>query len=64
MFEGYVMLRGCMIGGWRGILMSIVAVFNIHLGIEGVDEQKFIDFRITRDLREINQCDVVAFMCK
>ncbi len=36
----------------------------MHLGMEWADEQKFIDFQITRDFKEINQCVVVAFMCK
>jgi hypothetical protein len=44
--------------------MLIVAVSDAHLGMGGADEQKFIDFRITRDFKEINQCVVVAFMCK
>ena len=45
-------------------LRSIVAVSDMHLGMGGADEQKFIDFLITRDFKEINQCVVVAFMCK
>jgi hypothetical protein len=37
---------------------------GMHLGMEWADEQKFIDFLITCDFKEINQCVVVAFMCK
>ena len=46
------------------MFMSTVAVSDMYLGMGRADEQKFIDFRITRDFKEINQCVVVAFMCK
>jgi hypothetical protein len=46
-----------------GMFMLIVAVSDAHLGMGGADEQKFIDFQITRDFKEINQYVVVAFMC-